>query len=166
MPFYKASTGHVHSLIPSWQCSRGFDVLLQFVTPAPTDLITTSSKLEELADEVRNLKQAVVVPPAAASTATVSAFPPLRPEQLPSPYLRQQPFNPPLPPASTSYVPPQSVPAPTLRVPGGSVEPALLTPNLSHLAATAARVSGQIAEPRALASRVFSGEDIDHYFEK
>ena len=124
-----------------------------------------NSKLEELAAEVRNIKEAVAprpIPPI-LNPAPVDPQVLARPVQLPSPH-----SNPPslttdsyLPPRANSFVRLNPFIAPA--VPETDVS----TPALSNdTTLTLPAPSGRPTEPRALGSRVFSGDDIDYYFEK
>lgn len=126
------------------------------------------SKLEELAAEVRNIKEAVAPrtlpaiiddPPLASPTLSRAAAP----VQLPSPH-----SNPPS--LSTGpYLPPRTNSFARLNPFVGSAAPET---NASTPASTQdtpislPASSGRPVEPKALGSRVFSGEDIEYYFDK
>jgi len=119
----------------------------------------STSKLEELAAEVQTIKDAVARPlpdGIPVELAPVRSGPVQVSVQLPSPHQ--------VTPASTDSflpVPPNFFSRP--RPYSISAEAAVLTPSRSD---AASGQQPQPAEPRALGSRVFSGEDIDYYFEK
>ncbi|KAK3333716.1 hypothetical protein B0T19DRAFT_354258 [Cercophora scortea] len=137
------------SLAPSQPCLRCTKLELQCVV----DKSHKRTKLEELAAEVQTIKDAVAPRP-------MTDLPSLRSVQLPSPHLASHSLGDPYHPAA---------PAPNLFSRArpfirASETPALTPARTSDAAST--RFSGGPAEPRALGSRVFSGEDIDYYFEK
>lgn len=123
------------------------------------------SKLEELAAEVQTIKDAVAPRPLLQVPHVADLTPPVRSGPVPVPVSVQLPSPLQVPPASTdSYLPAPSNFFTRPRPYSISAESAVLTPSRSDAAS-----SGQqprTAEPRALGSRVFSGEDIDYYFEK
>jgi hypothetical protein len=99
---------------------------------------------------VRNIKEAVVAGPSSTiSPPTVP--PPLRPEQLPSPHVRHQSYL-----NSVINPPYSSLPFASRPMSTDQLSPLHSQPQPTR----------QIAQPRALASKVFSGEDIDYYFGK
>lgn len=97
------------------------------------------------------------------SAISPAVAPPLRPIQVQSPAVRELPY------ISTGGVPPTYSTPPTSNPSFGggpmSVDPRTESPSLSN-STSRPRAAGQAAEPRALASSVFSGEDIDYYFDK
>jgi transcriptional regulatory protein LEU3 len=111
---------------------------------------------------VRNIKEAVVAS-GPSSTISPTVAPPLRPSQLQSPTVRELPY------ISTGGTPPTYSTPPTTNPSFGrrpmSVDPQSESSGLSSVT-TRPRAAGQVAEPRALASNVFSGADIDYYFDK
>ncbi|KAH8890925.1 hypothetical protein GQ53DRAFT_721097 [Thozetella sp. PMI_491] len=160
------------SLTPNQPCLRCSKLELYCVVDKNHKRTSRRSKLEELAAEVRNIKEAVApralpailnVPPL-DSPVLARPIQPVQPVQLPSPHSN--------PPSLTTdaYLPPRTNSFQRLNPFIGSTvaETVPTTPsvttNESTLALTAP--AGRPAEPRALGSRVFSGEDITYYFDK
>ncbi|KAK1765730.1 hypothetical protein QBC33DRAFT_495072 [Phialemonium atrogriseum] len=144
------------SLNPNQTCSRCSKSGLPCVFDRNHKRASGRSKLEELAAEVRNIKEAVG--PRALSAAM--ATPPVR-QELPSlPLADSQPFTNHLIPSSTVSNVTASFTAPGL---GGFLQ--VQTPSLTTYT-TPSPPSGLPAEPRALGSRVLPSEDIDYYFTK
>ncbi len=122
------------------------------------------SKLEELAAEVQTIKDAVAPRPL---LTLPPELPPMRPgpATLPRPHI---PVGPPSQPPSLadSYLPtPSTNVFDRIRSYSMQGEAPALTPARSSDAASINHLV-RPAEPRALGSRVFSGDDINYYFEK
>ncbi|KAK4190089.1 hypothetical protein QBC35DRAFT_111720 [Podospora australis] len=152
---------------PCLRCSK---LELHCVVDRSHKRTSRRSKLEELAAEVQNIKDAVTVTPRTLLdlSSEVNSTPGLR-----SSLSVQIPSRLHLPDTTPTYIPaPPPLPAPpslfgrqrlysiSHEIP---VQP--LTPARSSDVPSTAH-SVHPAEPRALGSRVFSGEDIDYYFEK
>ena len=121
------------------------------------------SKLEELAAEVRNIKEAVASGPASKSSATAVVAAQLPPTHLQSPSARGLPYM-----STGGGIPPSYPSLPTVNPPfqAGPISADIQAASSSLSKFSRPRAAGQVAEPRALASSVFSGEDIDYYFDK
>jgi hypothetical protein len=127
-----------------------------------------TSKLEELAAEVQTIKEAVAPRPIHSVNPQLPSplgppGPLVHPSHLPNPNLASQPLG------DTSFLPAPPPPSLFSRSRTFGLVPPTETPALTPAQASfdAASIgSGRIAEPRALGSRVFSGEDINYYFEK
>ncbi|KAK4459142.1 putative transcription factor [Cladorrhinum samala] len=165
---------------PCLRCSK---LELQCVVDKSHKRTSRRSKLEELAAEVQNIKEAVApralvdVPSGLAPARRASLPPPALssvPAQLPSHGpashgLRTAP--PPAPPPEQHYIPaPSSAgafkfgrPRP-FSISGETAIPPSTPVRTNDVLSAGSAV--QLAEPRALGSRVFSGEDIDYYFGK
>lgn len=114
----------------------------------PLLTVSSHSKLEELQQEVRSIKEAV-----GKSSVPAPASAPFQTRILPPLHTRETP----LAPASATVRP--------LSTQG--LLPAVLTPSVTTTPTPRTHVSnGRIAEPRALKSRAFSGEDISFYFDR
>jgi len=121
-------------------------------------LLTSSSKLEELAAEVQTIKDAVA--PRSILSAAPELSPVRDPVQLPRPQLSPHPLADtflPTPPNLFSRPRPYSLQSET------PAPPPIKMPDVSSLTAS---LPPHAAEPRALGSRVFSGEEINYYFDK
>ncbi|KAK4212925.1 hypothetical protein QBC37DRAFT_424042 [Rhypophila decipiens] len=155
------------SLTPNQPCMRCSKLELKCVVDKSHKRTSRRSKLEELAAELQTIKDAVAPGPllqgahAVEMTPSVHSVPGPAPVSVHLPPLHQATVA----SASTdSYLaaPPNFFGRP--RPYSISAETTMMTPSRSDGAS-----SGQQqrpAEPRALGSRVFSGEDIDYYFEK
>lgn len=127
-----------------------------------------NSKLEELAAEVQTIKNAVAPSSAPRPMLPSPALPELLPPvQLPRPHHLLSPQLPLLNdnPSSSPYLPaPANFFTNRLRPYSLQNETPAPTPIRLHDVSLASLV--RPAEPRALGSRVFSGEEISYYFEK
>ncbi|KAK3322137.1 hypothetical protein B0H66DRAFT_191905 [Apodospora peruviana] len=148
------------------RCSK---LELQCVVDKSHKRTSRRSKLEELAAEVQTIRDAVSVAPRPQSqpqplvdvpvpVPVPVELGPVRPVQLPSPHQSLgDSFLPAPGPLSNLYTRPRPYSI--------SAETAVLTPSRSDVASSS-HLAARPAEPRALGSRVFSGEDIYYYFEK
>ncbi|KAK3375045.1 hypothetical protein B0H63DRAFT_264837 [Podospora didyma] len=158
------------SLAPNRPCLRCSKLELQCVVDKSHKRTTRRSKLEELAAELQTIKDAVAPrpllsvgadvpppppPPPPARQPQLPAHNPLVPQPQPQPLLLAGSFLPTLPGLFSRQRP--------FAVQGGEI-PALPPIGISDVPPTA--LAGHRAEPRALGSRVFSGEDINYYFDK
>ncbi|KAK0736979.1 hypothetical protein B0T21DRAFT_450186 [Apiosordaria backusii] len=149
---------------PCLRCSK---LELQCVVDKSHKRTSRRSKLEELAAEVQNIKDAVVAPRPVLDLHQHHQHSHLH---LEAPSITAEP----------TYIPALSAPSistssassnaifsrPRLySISSENAVPPPLTPAGSNGPSTAGH-SQHPAEPRALGSRVFSGEDIDYYFEK
>ncbi|KAK7742140.1 hypothetical protein SLS53_004726 [Cytospora paraplurivora] len=134
--------------------------------------LSKRSKFEELVQEVQSIKQAVAPkqppPPASLGQLPLPPVPP-PPPHLPSPRAVDQPrlyAATPSFPAGTS--PLSSIPSFSTAPPPRTVLETSSGPGLASPAqmTTPSSTSGRTSQPRALKSKVFSGQDIDHYFDR
>ncbi|KAK3942990.1 hypothetical protein QBC46DRAFT_53612 [Diplogelasinospora grovesii] len=162
------------SLTPNQPCLRCSKLELHCVVDKSHKRTSRRSKLEELAAELANIKEAVVAPRQQALSVAAPELPPIVcPLQLPSPQSLSQPSQ----AGDSSFVPPGTFTRVNPFTPqGAEPSPTVITSALSSGLAAATAVpppagplpgpSGRPAEPRALRSQVFSGDDIDYYFER
>ncbi|KAK4661496.1 uncharacterized protein QC763_701750 [Podospora pseudopauciseta] len=150
---------------PCLRCSK---LELQCVVDKSHKRTSRRSKLEELAAEVQNIKDAVVAP-----RPILDLHQHHQPSHL---HLRAQSISTEpsyIPSLSTTSISASNASSSTVfgrpRLCSASSENAVvpppLTPAGSNVPSTTCHAQHP-AEPRALGSRVFSGEDIDYYFEK
>ncbi|KAK0711248.1 hypothetical protein B0H67DRAFT_584748 [Lasiosphaeris hirsuta] len=142
------------SLTPNQPCLRCSKLELHCVVDKSHKRTSRRSKLEELAAEVQHIKDAVAPRP---SLPLPPELPPVRQVQLLRPHLPPHTLG-------DSFLPAPSLFNRLRPYPSQSETPAL-TPARGSDAVSSVQM-GRGAEPRALGSRVFSGEDIDYYFEK
>lgn len=134
---------------PNMPCMRCTKLQLPCVVDKTHKRVSRRSKLEELQQEVRNIREAVgksATPPAlynrtlppinARDGILSSSLPPMRPYDAPV------------------MLPPVLTPSVTT------------TPTPKTLVSAISPTAGRVAEPRALKTRAFSGEDISFYFER
>ncbi|KAK4196627.1 hypothetical protein QBC40DRAFT_286955 [Triangularia verruculosa] len=148
---------------PCLRCSK---LELQCVVDKSHKRTSRRSKLEELAAEVQNIKDAVVAPRPVLDLHQHHQHGHLH---FGAPSTAAEPYIPPLPAPSIST---NSVSSNAIfnrprlySVSSEHAVPPPLTPAGSNVPSTTGHTQHP-AEPRALGSRVFSGEDIDYYFEK
>ncbi|KAB5570284.1 hypothetical protein GE09DRAFT_1283423 [Coniochaeta sp. 2T2.1] len=150
------------SLNSGRQCLRCSKLDLDCVVDKGHKRTSRRSKLEELAAEVRNIKEAVASgPPSSVSPVVATQQPPIH---LQSPSARGPSYL-----GTGGGILPTYPTPPTGNLPfGGGLMSADAAQSESPALAsfTAQRASGQVAQPRALASSVFSGEEIDYYFDR
>ena len=127
------------------------------------------SKLEELAAEVQTIKDAVA--PGRPMLSAPPELPPVRPVPLPLPVQQVQLPRPQLPPqplADNTFLP--APPSLFSRLRPYSLQSETPAPTPGEVRINDVVLPpGQLArpaEPRALGSRVFSGEEINYYFDK
>ncbi|KAK4231535.1 hypothetical protein QBC38DRAFT_465998 [Podospora fimiseda] len=159
---------------PCLRCSK---LELHCVVDKSHKRTSRRSKLEELAAEVQNIKDAVAPRPLLDLSSELG---PARRASLPLPALSSIPaqlpthslptHNLPIAPLGDHYIPPPSStsfkfnrPRP-YSISGETPLPPLTPARTNDVLSAGSAV--QLAEPRALGSRVFSGEDIDYYFDK
>ncbi|KAK5664254.1 hypothetical protein OQA88_471 [Cercophora sp. LCS_1] len=148
------------SLTPSQPCLRCSKLELHCVVDKGYKRTSRRSKLEELAAELQNMKDAIAAPRPVLSVPP--ELPPVRgPVQLPRPH----------PPVPQQPLPDSFLPAPPNlfnRLRPYTLQGEAPAPTLVRIPDVA--MSGQLplrpAEPRALGSRVFSSEEINYYFDK
>lgn len=130
--------------------------------------LTRCSKFDELVQEVQSIKQAVAPQTPSSAAHGQLPLPPIPPpgQHLPSPRSDQPRLYPSAGfssgVSSLASIPSFSNAPPPRTFPEASSVPALTPGPLT----TPSSASGRPAQPRALKSRVFSGEDIDRYFDQ
>ncbi|KUI64961.1 Transcriptional regulatory protein SEF1 [Cytospora mali] len=145
--------------VPGQPCQRCAKLKLQCVVDKSHKRVSKRSKFEELVQEVQSIKQAVAPkssPPAALGQLPLPPIPAPAPPRL---YAASS-FSPGASPlASISSFNNAPPPRPILDAsPASGMTPGQLT--------TPSSTSGRSSQPRALKSKVFSGQDIDRYFDK
>ncbi|KAK0722809.1 hypothetical protein B0T26DRAFT_704127 [Lasiosphaeria miniovina] len=165
----KCNTG----LAPNRPCQRCTKLELQCVVDRSHKRTTRRSKLEELAAELQTIKEAVAP---RASLLVPTDGPPAHPHQLPAavssvPAVQVVPAHNldglAAPLTTSSFLPsPPSLFGNSRSYTAVSDQPAPAPARLDDAIPDADGLSRRRAEPRALGSRVFSGEDIEYYFDK
>ncbi|KAK0623320.1 hypothetical protein B0T14DRAFT_172968 [Immersiella caudata] len=147
------------SLTPNQPCLRCSKLELHCVVDKSYKRTSRRSKIEELAAELQTIKEAVA-PSRPPLISVPPELPPVRPVPVPLPVHQQIP--------SSNYLPAPSNLFNRLRPYPLQSETPATTPGVVRIN-DGTLPSGPMAlpaEPRALGSRVFSGEEINYYFDK